>query len=139
MLRRIRALTIKEFIHMRNDWWLPVFMVFGGILELMAVGWATSRPIGNLPMMVLDMDHSATSRQLVTSLENTGTFDLEFSTQDFEEIEIAIQQGTITAAIVFPKGFEEELLMGGGNPVLPVYLNGQRVSLRRRRSVLLRG
>ena len=27
MLRRIWALTIKEFIHLRNDWWLPVFML----------------------------------------------------------------------------------------------------------------
>ena len=38
------------------------------------VGWATSRPINNLPFMVLDHNHSAASRALIVSIENTGTF-----------------------------------------------------------------
>jgi ABC-2 type transport system permease protein len=109
---------------MRNDWWLPVFMLFGGVLELMLVGWATSRPISNLPMMVLDMDQSATSRQVITAFENTGTFVVEEYVSDFEVIERALQDGAITAAVVFPKGFEAELLEIGGEPVLPVFING---------------
>lgn len=124
MLRRIWALTVKEFIHLINDWWLPVFMLFGGVLELMLVGWATSRPITNLPLMVLDLDQSATSRQVITSLENTGTFSLEMVASDMDEIAPAIEQGEITAAVVFPSGFEQELYQIGGEPVLPVYLNG---------------
>ena len=51
-------------------------MLFGGALELLLVGWATSRPITNLPLMVLDQDQSAASRAVVTALENTGTFAL---------------------------------------------------------------
>ena len=66
MLRRIWSLVIKEFIHLRNDWWLPAFMVLGGALELLLVGWATSRPINNLPIMVLDYDRSTASRTLVS-------------------------------------------------------------------------
>lgn len=124
MLRRIWALTIKEFIHLRNDWWLPVFMLFGGVLELMLVGWATSRPITNLPLMVLDLDQSATSRQMVVSLENSGTFSLERYASDFSEIEDAVQRGEVTAAVIFPAGFEAELYLRGGEPVLPVILNG---------------
>ncbi|MEN8242491.1 MAG: ABC transporter permease [Chloroflexota bacterium] len=124
MLRRIWALTTKEFIHMRNDWWLPAFMLFGGVLELMLVGWATSRPITNLPLMVLDMDQSATSRQVVTAFENTGTFMIEEYVSDFEQIESALQDGKITAAVIFPKGFEAELLANGGEPILPVLING---------------
>ena len=41
MLRRIFSLVIKEFIHLRNDWWLPAFMLLGGASELLLVGWAT--------------------------------------------------------------------------------------------------
>ena len=41
MLRRIWSLTVKEFIHLRNDWWLPAFMLIGGAMELLLVGWAT--------------------------------------------------------------------------------------------------
>ena len=39
------SLVIKEFIHLRNDWWLPAFMLIGGAMELLLVAWATSRPI----------------------------------------------------------------------------------------------
>ena len=62
MLRRILALAKKEFIHLRNDWWMPAFMLFGGVLELLLIGWATSRPMTNLPLMVWDQDKSAASR-----------------------------------------------------------------------------
>ena len=76
MFRRIWALSIKEFIHLRNDWWLPAFMLIGGAIELLVIGWATSRPITNLPLMVLDQDKIPASRQLIIGMENTGTFNL---------------------------------------------------------------
>ncbi|HEY5670158.1 MAG TPA: hypothetical protein VIS10_09185, partial [Anaerolineales bacterium] len=72
MLRRIWILVIKEFIHLRTDWWLPAFMLLGGAMELLLVGWATSRPITNLPLMVLDQCNSPASRSLLVALENTG-------------------------------------------------------------------
>jgi ABC-2 type transport system permease protein len=93
-------------------------------MELMLVGWATSRPITNLPLMVLDLDQSATSRQVISSLENTGTFSLQEYADDFSQIERAVERGEITAAVIFPQGFETELYEIGGQPVLPVVLNG---------------
>lgn len=124
MLRRIWALTIKEFIHLRNDWWLPVFMLFGGVLELLLVGWATSRPITNLPLIVSDFDQSEASRSLITSLENTDTFALEKSVFAQSEIEDALVRGEITMAVIIPSGYEEELKSLEGTAQLPVLLNG---------------
>jgi ABC-2 type transport system permease protein len=124
VIRRIWALTIKEFIHLRNDWWLPVFMLFGGVLELLIVGWATSRPITNLPMIVTDLDQSATSRRLVIALENTGTFNVEKMIITKDEIEEALVKGEITAAAIIPAGFESILKENDGQAKLPVFLNG---------------
>ena len=123
---RIWALTIKEFIHLRNDWWMPAFMLFGGALELLLVGWATSRPIVNLPLMILDQDQTPASRQVITALENTGTFDLpaENFVSDFSSIEEAMQKGKITAAVIFPTGFGNEMTATNGRPTLSVILNG---------------
>ncbi|MDH3943253.1 MAG: hypothetical protein OEV06_04070, partial [Anaerolineae bacterium] len=90
MLRRIWSLSVKEFIHLRNDWWMPAFMLIGGALELLVIGWATSRPITNLPLMVQDHDQSAASRELVTALENTGTFSLEDHVSSYDSIEYAL-------------------------------------------------
>jgi ABC-2 type transport system permease protein len=123
-IRRILSLTIKEFIHLRKDWWMPAFMLLGGASELLLVGWATSRPISNLPLMVLDQDRSAESRQFITDLENTGTFAIDSLIPHFATIEDALDRGDINAAIVIPPDYSEELLAADGHPQLAVILNG---------------
>jgi ABC-2 type transport system permease protein len=124
MMRRIAALVVKEFLHLRHDWWLPAFMLIGGAMELLLVGWATSRPITNLPWMVLDHSQSAASRQLITALENTGTFAPVTGVGDMTAIEGAMDRGSINAAIVVPPEFEREIHSRDGSPGLLVILNG---------------
>jgi ABC-type multidrug transport system permease subunit len=128
MLRRIWALTVNEFIHLRSDWWLPAFMLLGGASELLLVGWATSRPITNLPLMVLDQDRSAASRQVVTALENTGTFRLADEVGDFQTIETAMSRGDINAALVIPPDYSQQLLAVNGQPVLLAIVNGSEAA-----------
>lgn len=123
-LRRIASLSIKEFIHLRNDWWLPAFMLLGGALELMLVGWATSRPITNLPLMVLDHDRSPQSRQFVIDLENTGTFALEELATDWHRIEQALDRGEINAAVIIPPDFAQRFNGPSDQPSIAVILNG---------------
>jgi ABC-2 type transport system permease protein len=124
MLRRIWALTKKEFIHLIHDWWLPAFMLIGGAMELLVIGWATSRPISNLPLMVLDHDQSAASRSLVIALENTGTFTLDSQVYDIKTIQDALDRGQINAALVIPPDFSEKMASSTGHPTLAVFLNG---------------
>ena len=124
MFQRIWSLAIKEFIHLRNDWWMPAFMLIGGATELLLVGWATSRPITNLPLMVFDQDNSAASRSLVIQLENTGTFQLQSEVQDMQTIQDALDRGKINAAVVIPPDFSQQMESAQGKPMLFVILNG---------------
>jgi ABC-2 type transport system permease protein len=124
MISRIRSLIEKEFIHLRRDWWLPAFMLIGGVAELLIIGWATSRPITNLPLMVLDHDQTGTSREIVEALENTTTFQLFGWASDFEMIESAMDRGRINAALIIPAGFEKEFFGQDTDPELMVLLNG---------------
>ncbi len=124
MFRRIASLVTKEFTHLIHDWWMPAFMLFGGALELLLVGWATSRPITNLPIMIWDQDHSAASRAIRIALENTGTFTLDQYVTGLEPIEAALERGKITAAIIIPSDFSTQIADPRGRPVLPVILNG---------------
>lgn len=124
MFRRILSLVVKEFIHLRNDWWMPAFMLFGGALELLLVGWATSRPITNLPLMVFDQDKSASSRAIIVALENTGTFQLQEQVHNLQTIQDALNRGEINAAVIIPPDFNEQMASQEGKPVLFVILNG---------------
>ena len=124
MIQRIFALTKKEFIHLLKDWWLPAFMLFGGALELLLVGWATSRPMTNLPFMVWDQDKTAVSRELITSVENTGTLQLHSSVDSMVPIEQALERGEITAALIIPPDFQRNYAAPAGELSLAVILNG---------------
>jgi len=121
-LRRILSLAWKDLLHLRHDWWLPAFMLLGGALELLLVGWATSRPISNLPLMVLDQDRSSESRSLVTAILNTDTFELEDYAPDEETIREALARGTINAAVIVPPDYAEKI--ASGRPSVSVLLNG---------------
>jgi ABC-2 type transport system permease protein len=124
MLRRIWSLIFKEFIHLRNDWWLPAFMLIGGAMELLVVGWATSRPITNLPLVVFDQSKSAASRSVITGLENTGTFQILEQANNMDSIQSSLERGEINAAVVIPPDFSEQMVSTNGQPVLVVILNG---------------
>lgn len=124
MLRRIWSLVVKEFIHLRNDWGLPAFMILGGASELLLVAWATSQPITNLPLMVLDQDKTAESRQVVTGLENTGTFRAAQQVNDMQTIRAAMDRGQINAALVIPPGYAAQLESAARTPSLLMILNG---------------
>lgn len=123
-MRRIQALVKKEFIHLIKDWWMPAFMLFGGALELLLVGWATSRPITNLPLMVWDQDHSARSRAFVAALVNTNTFRLEGQVQSMEPMERALEKGEITAGLIIPPDYSTHIAAADGQPTVAVFLNG---------------
>ena len=124
MLKRIWSLVIKEFIHLRNDWWLPVFMLLGGVSELLLVGWATSRPITNLPLMILDQSMTPESRALVNTLENTKTFSAPQFVNDMATIQSALERGQVYTAVIIPQNFGDEMISTMGHPTIQVILNG---------------
>jgi ABC-2 type transport system permease protein len=124
MLRRVWSLIVKEFLHLRHDWWMPAFMLIGGATELLLVGWATSRPITNLPWMALDYSRSDASRAILFQLEQTGTFRAPEMAYDMSDIRTAFDSGSINAAVVIPPDFADESAAPDGHPSLLVILNG---------------
>jgi ABC-2 type transport system permease protein len=124
MLKRIWSLVVKEFIHLRSDWWLPVFMLVGGVMELFLVAWVTSCPITNLPVMIFDQNQSAASRAVVSGLENTKTFAQPERVYDMQAIRDAMDRGQVNAALVIPPDYAEQLQSAMGSPTLLVILNG---------------
>jgi len=123
-MSRINALAVKEFIHLRNDWWLPAFMLIGGAMELLLIGWATSRPITNLPFVVWDQSRSPQSRALIAALENTGTFSLDLQAEDMTTIRDRLERGNINGALIIPPDFANQIVAPDGQSTLQLLLNG---------------
>jgi ABC-2 type transport system permease protein len=99
-------------------------MLIGGAGELLAVAWATSRPITNLPLMVFDQNKTAASHALIISLENTKTFAAPEQVNDMQTIQNAMDRGQVSAALVITPDYAEQLQSPTGKPVLLIIING---------------
>ncbi len=115
MFRRIWTLFIKELIQLRRNTFLVGIALFGALTETAMVAYAGSVPIEHLPLAVLDQDQTRVSRELIVSLENTGTFDANYYPTDLGKVREILDKGQAAAAVIIPCGFAEQL----GDPLSP--------------------
>ena len=115
MLYRIWNLVVKELIQLWRDKLMIAFVLFGPLTELTMIAWSTSQGIEHLPTAVLDLDHSAASRGLITAVTNTKTFDTYF-VEAMDQITEDIDRGRALAAWVIPSDFQARLLDAAGGP-----------------------
>ncbi len=108
MLFRIWNLIVKELIQLRRDKLMVLFVLLGPLSEMLMVAWSTSQGINHLPTAVLDLDHTAASRGLITAMANTETFDPYF-VETMDQVSDDVGGGRAMAAWVIPAGFQARL------------------------------
>jgi ABC-2 type transport system permease protein len=113
MLVRIGNMIVKELIQFRRDWVLAMFILLAPALQLILMAQAVGRGIQAQPVVILDLDQSRLSRQLVVSLDNTEELDVRYHVQSMQEMRHFLDEGTARLAVVIPAGFAREL--GGAN------------------------
>ena len=74
--------------------------------------------------MILDQSRTAESRAIAIALENTKTFSSPQFVTDMSEIQSAMNRGQISAAILIPPNFADEMNSAAGHPTIQVILNG---------------
>ncbi len=109
MFGRIWTLIIKELIQLYRNKFLLIMVIFGAAAETSLVALSGSVPIEHLPMGVLDMDKTAASRALVTTLENTKSFDANYYFNDLDEVRKYVDDGKALAVVVIPRDFAAQL------------------------------
>ena len=123
MRRRLWAMVRKEFLHVWRD---PrtLYLAIGmpAVLTLL-FGYAITMDIIHIPFGVLDQDHTARSRELVSRFGETRYFTLVAETQDEQEMRRLLEQGRAKLFLVIPPGYSRRLERGGPSPV-QVLLDG---------------
>jgi len=121
--RRLWAMVRKEFLHVWRD---PrtLYLAIGmpAVLTLL-FGYAITMDIIHIPFGVLDQDHTARSRELVSRFGETRYFTLVAETQDEQEMRRLLEQGRAKLFLVIPPGYSRRLERGGPSPV-QVLLDG---------------
>ena len=82
----------------------------------------------NLPIAVLDEDHSDLSRKVTSMVDQTPAALVAFEIQDMEEGIRMMREGRIYAILQIPEDFEKRIL-GGGQANVEFYNSGANISV----------
>lgn len=100
----------KEFRHVFRDR-KTLLMLFGlPVVQIVLFGFALTNEVKNSRIVIADYAKDAASQQIITKIEASRYFEIERSLPSHEEIESAFRQGKIRLAVVFPAGFNRDLL-----------------------------
>jgi ABC-2 type transport system permease protein len=124
MLARIWHIIIKEFIQLRRDRLLTLFLFTFPAMQLVLMAQATGSGATNLSTAILDQDHSHTSRDLAQALDNTEELVLGYFPANEGEVTHLLDSGQANLAVVIPPDFERGLLDPNASPQVQIIADG---------------
>jgi ABC-2 type transport system permease protein len=117
MFGRLKQMLIKEFIQVFRDK-RTRFLLFGPpIVQMLIFGYAATYDIHHIATVVLDLDHSQESRDLVSRFTSSPYFDVERQLTDSHQIRNLIDQGQATVGLEIDAGFAQKLRTGQTAPL----------------------
>ena len=111
MRARIIGLLRKEIIQFLRDRVMLILVLWLYTGEVVVCALALTFEISNLPLAVVDLDHTPASRTLVENFLATQTFSLAGRPMMSQTTEW-LQSGRARVAIVIPDGFQRRLARG---------------------------
>lgn len=110
-LRRLRVMTVKEFLQFFRDGALILFMIYAFTLDIYLAGGGVKLELINAGTLVHDDDRSLASRELVRRF-CAPYFKMEGEIQSSREGIRLLDQGDAMILLDIPPRFQESLLSG---------------------------
>jgi ABC-2 type transport system permease protein len=117
MLARLKQMLIKEFIQVFRDKRTRFVLFVPPIIQMVIFGYAATFEIRHVPTVVLDLDHSQESRELVSRFTSSPYFDVQHQLIDSHQVEDLIDRGKAAVALQINPGFAENLRKGQTAPL----------------------
>lgn len=131
MWTRIANLIRKELIQFGRDRMLTLFIVLAPALQLILLAQAIEQGVTEQPVVLLDLDHSRASRQLITALDKSEGLWVRFYVETPDEMRQLLDAGRARLGVVIPAGFAESLNRPNATRGLQVIVDGtQSVAAR---------
>ena len=121
-LKQILYITYYETIHIFKDKILLVLIFFVPLLYAFFFGAVYSQGIlTGIPLAVVDLDHSALSREVIKSFENSPRFSIVQDITTYPLLEEGMRKSVIRAGVVIPENFARDADLNRGTEILTVY------------------
>ena len=117
MFERLHVMLIKEFLQLRRDPWALFFLVVPLLIQVVVFGYAANFSVNHVATVVLDLDRSQASRELVSHFMANGRFDVVDVAANDAQVTRDIDAGRAMVAIVIHAGFARDLGNGKTAPL----------------------
>ena len=125
MLKRIGAITQKEFILLVRDRGTLVLILLIPLIQLVLFAYAIHMDVKHIPMVIADQSLDSASRSYLDDLVHSNYFDIVSTVQDQAQVVNVIDAGQARVGVVIPSDFSADvqrsdakvlLLVDGSDP-----------------------
>jgi ABC-2 type transport system permease protein len=103
----------REFTRIGNSWVLIFVTTIAPLASFLLVVWMFSQAVvRDLPISIVDMDHSQLSRKIARMVDAGPAVNIVFQAASLEEAKSRISNGKEEAVLYLPKGLERDLQKG---------------------------
>jgi ABC-2 type transport system permease protein len=117
MFGRLKQMLIKELIQVVRDKRTRFILIGPPIIQMLVFGYAATFEIRNVSTVVVDMDHSQESRDLISRFTSSPYFNVQSQVSDASQAHELIDQGKATLALEIDAGFAQKLRGGQTAPL----------------------
>lgn len=109
-MKQLYTFIRKEFAHVLRDR-KTLLILFGlPIVQILIFGFALTNEVRNAKIVIFDQAQDVASQQLISKIKASRYFDIAYAVMDRAGMEAAFKKGNIRLAVIFPQGFNNELL-----------------------------
>jgi ABC-2 type transport system permease protein len=126
-MRRILFVLWKELLELRQDPRLFPIIFVAPIVQLTLLGYAATTDVKNVPIVVVDADRTAQSRDLVSRFEASVNFTIVDVIGSVNDINPYLDRGRAWMALSIPRGYGASV-QSGRRTVVQVVADGTDAS-----------
>jgi ABC-2 type transport system permease protein len=111
-MTRVPYVMRKEFLELRQDPKLFGIVILAPIIQLTMLGYAATTDVKNVPVVVVDEDRSAESRELISRFEGSANFVIVGSEPSIRRVDRYLDEGRAWMALAIPADYSERVRRG---------------------------
>ena len=108
-LIRLKAIAVKEFLHIVRDPRSLALAVSIPVLLLLLFGFALTLDVDRIPTVVYDLDRTPRSRDLADHFLTSKYFQLQAVARSYSHLQDLLDNGQALMGLVIPADFSRDL------------------------------
>jgi len=126
-MRKIWFVMWKEIIELRQDPRIFGIIFIAPVLQLAILGYAATTDVRNVPIVVVDVDRSSASQDLISRFTGSSIFQLVDVVSDAREVDRYLESGDAWMALSIPSNYGGDIA-AGRSATLQVVADGSDAS-----------